>query len=99
MKLDENFLKDIKKLIEIRNEIIHFKSVPITFNMVENADSLSIIQNDIQKINLDNMLIMPKKLDDLLMAQIFNIFPDLWRINEMMNTIFGHKYAFEFERR
>jgi hypothetical protein len=67
--------------------------------MVENKDSLSTIRGDIRKINLENVLTMPKKLDDLLMAQTFNLFPDLVLIKEIMNTIFGHEYAFEFERK
>jgi len=62
-------------------------------------DSLSKIRNDIQKINLDNMLLIPQKLEDLLMSQIINQFPDLLLIKDIMKTIFGHEFQFEFEHK
>jgi hypothetical protein len=99
MKLDENLLKDIMAINDIRNAIIHFKSVPATFADIEDADSLSKIKNDIQRINLDNMLMMPKKLDDLLMAQTFSLFPDLLLIKEIMSTILEDEFVFGFEHK
>jgi hypothetical protein len=97
LKLDKSFLRDITAIIEIRNAIIHFKSVPITFADVEDADSLTKIRNDIQKIDLNNMLLMPKKLDNLLKAQKFKLFPELLLIKEIMKTIFDDEFKFDFE--
>lgn len=71
------------KIIEIRNSLVHFKAIPETF-----ADSAE--KDNFKKLDFD-MFEIPKELDDLLLEQIHNLFPDLYLVNDMIDVILSEE--------
>jgi hypothetical protein len=88
-ELEQNLKRNIKKLIDIRNAIIHYKAVPFTLSdtIDDCKDSHSSIENQIKNLDFD-ILSIPDELDEALNAQLIKLNPDLNLVNEMMEVMF-----------
>lgn len=88
--------KNINKIIEIRNAIIHYKASPFKLSdKIESiTDSHSIIEKQIEILDFD-ILSIPDELDEALNALFIELNPELKLVTEMMEVMFSKTESLE----
>jgi hypothetical protein len=88
--LEPELRKNIRKIIEIRNAIVHYKALPFSLSdkFEDITDSHSVIKNQIESLDFD-ILSMPEELDEALNTQFIELNPELKLVNDMMEVMFG----------
>ena len=88
MELDNDFKEKILRIIELRNEVVHYKALPFALGDEIWKSSSNDIEEKIENIDFD-LISIPEELNKKLNAQNYILYPELDLVDDIMDVIFG----------
>ena len=91
-EMDKDIRKSIIKVVELRNEVVHYKVEPSATFDDENTGSHNEILKEIENLNFDEIFKIIERLSDLLENELLNLLlsqDDYKHTQEALKTIFS----------
>jgi len=91
-KMDKDFLKSITKLVELRNEVVHYRMEPSESFDDKNTGSHNQILKELENLNFDEIFKTIERLSDVLENELLNLWlsqDDYKHTQEALKTMFS----------